>query len=308
VKKAALAVGVLVFVFLLPITLMGALLIVASNQLSPSDKALEDIPSELINTYQAAAATCEGLQWTVLAAIHKLETGFVTGAVTSPKGAQGPMQFMPETFAAYGVDGDGDGVAKVNNVTDAVFSAANLLCANGAGHGGSLVAAIWNYNHSYAYVNEVLALASAYGVIEVPAGVAYAAPASLLNNPRIILTTSARADLEAGVVDGRLVALLQLLSARHDMFVTVFKTGHATYVEGTDRVSNHYFGRAADISLVDGVPVSSSSGPARRLIEMLSRLNGVLRPDEIGHPFPGIDFPGAFGDGDHLTHLHIGFD
>lgn len=61
-----------------------------------------------------------------------------------------------------------------------------------------LATAIWNYNHSQAYVNEVLTLASAYGVLTLPDGVAFAASADLLRNPRVILTPNARADLKAG--------------------------------------------------------------------------------------------------------------
>lgn len=113
----------------------------------------DEIPHELIGIYEAAAATCEGLDWTVLAAIHKVETGFGTGRATSSAGAQGPMQFMPSTFESYGVDGDGDHVARINDVEDAIFSAANLLCANGAGDPARLATAIWNYNHSQKYVN-----------------------------------------------------------------------------------------------------------------------------------------------------------
>src|SRR5688500_15671524 len=109
---------------------MGVLLAVAGEEIAPSERALKEIPAELIEVYRSAATTCPGLDWPVLAAIHKVETGFGTGRVTSSKGAEGPMQFMPATWAAYGVDGDGDGRAHVSNVVDAVFGAAALLCAN----------------------------------------------------------------------------------------------------------------------------------------------------------------------------------
>ncbi|MGH8940013.1 MAG: lytic transglycosylase domain-containing protein, partial [Actinomycetes bacterium] len=82
---------------------------------------------------------------------------------TSYAGAQGPMQFMPATFAAYGVDGDRDGDVDIQDPADAVFSAANYLCRNGAGRGpDALARAIWHYNHADWYVQLVLKLAGQY--------------------------------------------------------------------------------------------------------------------------------------------------
>ena len=113
--------------------------------------------------YHAAATTCPGLSWTVLAAIGQVETGHGRNTNTSSAGAQGPMQFLPSTFASYGVDGNKDGTVDIFNPADAIYSAANYLCANGAGQGGSALAnAIWHYNHAGWYVQLVLALASRY--------------------------------------------------------------------------------------------------------------------------------------------------
>ena len=121
------------------------------------------IPAGYLALYRAAAATCRGLPWTVLAAIGTVETGNGANTSTSSKGAMGPMQFLPSTFAAYAVDGDGDGVANIQDPADAIYSAARYLCAWGAGLGGqSLYAAIFAYNHADWYVREVIRLAIAY--------------------------------------------------------------------------------------------------------------------------------------------------
>jgi hypothetical protein len=121
------------------------------------------IPANYLRLYRAAAATCRGLPWTVLAAIGTVETGNGANTSTSSKGAMGPMQFLPSTFVAYAVDGDGDGVANIQNPADAIYSAARYLCAWGAGLGGqSLYAAIFAYNHADWYVRRVLQLAVAY--------------------------------------------------------------------------------------------------------------------------------------------------
>ena len=62
-----------------------------------------------------------------------METGGRDGAISSGygTGAQGPLQFMPGTWATYGVDGNGDGVSDINNAADAIHGAANYIAAHG---------------------------------------------------------------------------------------------------------------------------------------------------------------------------------
>ena len=121
-------------------------------------------PSPLyMSLYHQAALSCPGLSWTVLAAIGQVESGHGRNPSTSSAGAMGPMQFLPSTFAHYGVDGNHDGVLDIMDPYDAIFSAANYLCANGAGRGGdALYSAIWHYNHADWYVQMVLTLARQY--------------------------------------------------------------------------------------------------------------------------------------------------
>jgi soluble lytic murein transglycosylase-like protein len=103
-----------------------------------------------------AAAGCPGLPAAVLVAIAQVESRLGLLTSTSPAGAEGPMQFLPATWAHYGADGDGDGTADVMNPVDAVHGAARLLCANGGADPDRLASAVWNYNHSDAYVGHVL--------------------------------------------------------------------------------------------------------------------------------------------------------
>jgi hypothetical protein len=306
VRRPVVAI-VLCLILVLPITFMGALIAIAGEDVSPSEKVLEEMPPDLLPVYRAAAATCDGLEWTVLAAIHKVETGFGRGHAISSAGAKGLMQFMPATWTSYGSDGSGDGVADINNVEDAIYSAAALLCANGAGPPPRLAAAIWSYNHSDSYVVEVLDLATWYGVAELGSMDANGAPSDLLKNPRITLTSNARADLEAGVVDSRLVALLDAISRRYTIGVTVFKSGHSTRTR-SGSISNHYYGRGVDIFYVNGAPVSVSNEAARSLISGIALLDVRVRPSEVGHPFESSEFPGGFTDDDHGDHIHLGFD
>jgi hypothetical protein len=128
-----------------------------------SDFARSTIPATYLSLYRHAAVTCPGLPWTVLAGIGAVETGHGANVHRSTKGAIGPMQFLPSTFAAYAVDGDGDGMADIHNPSDAVYSAARYLCLWGAGRGGqALYDAIFAYNHADWYVREVVAYANAY--------------------------------------------------------------------------------------------------------------------------------------------------
>jgi cell wall-associated NlpC family hydrolase len=113
----------------------------------------------LRSIWQAAGNTY-GIPWEVLAAINKVETDFGRNLGPSSAGAIGWMQFMPSTWARWGIDANGDGVADPDNPTDAIFSAAHYL----AGCGGqfNISAAVYCYNHATWYVNEVLGLAAVY--------------------------------------------------------------------------------------------------------------------------------------------------
>lgn len=64
-------------------------------------------------------------------------------------------------YGGYGVDGNGDGIADPWNLEDAIFSAANYL-ANYGGADGDLKRAIYAYNHSEKYVEDVLYYVNLY--------------------------------------------------------------------------------------------------------------------------------------------------
>ena len=128
------------------------------------------IPRQVLALDEAAAATCPGLSWSVLAAIGAIESGNGTSTLRGVRsganfaGAEGPMQFEPATFAEYAEPAPPGGTVPPSpyDLTDAVFAAARLLCANGAAGGADLPGALFAYNHSETYVEDVLALAASY--------------------------------------------------------------------------------------------------------------------------------------------------
>ncbi|SDW28786.1 Transglycosylase SLT domain-containing protein [Marinococcus luteus] len=152
---------------------------------SQEDFAENEVPKEYISVYKQAGEDYD-IPWTLLAAVHRVETVFSTmETLESPVGAIGHMQFMPCTFVGwnypgcggngstdipereltdpetineyggYGVDADGDGRADPYALEDAVYSAANFLASNGAA-GGEVRPAIYQYNQADWYVDDIL--------------------------------------------------------------------------------------------------------------------------------------------------------
>lgn len=100
---------------------------------------------ELMGYYRAAEAEF-GVHWSYLASINLIETRMGRIRGVSSANAQGPMQFIPSTWAAYG---EGD----INSDKDSIRAAARYLAASG--YHTNLDLAIWRYNHSYKYVRAV---------------------------------------------------------------------------------------------------------------------------------------------------------
>jgi hypothetical protein len=105
---------------------------------------------ELLRYYREAQRRF-GVSWQVLAAVNLVESAFGRMRNTSTAGAQGPMQFIPSTWAAYGMGGE------IRDPHDAILGAANYLHANGAPRDNRT--ALYHYNPSRLYVDVVLAYA-----------------------------------------------------------------------------------------------------------------------------------------------------
>lgn len=139
---------------------------------APSATAIADIPADYLVLYRQAATTCPGLDWSVPAAIGKIETDH--GRSTLPgvrsganyAGARGPMQFLSATFdqvvAKHPLPDSASRLVSPYNPQDAIYAAVALLCDSGARGGNDLRKAIFAYNHADWYVSKVLAQAQMY--------------------------------------------------------------------------------------------------------------------------------------------------
>jgi hypothetical protein len=137
----------------------------------PTRAATADIPLRMLRLYRQAADVCPGLAWTILAAIGTVESGNDTSDLAgvhsgaNSAGAEGPMQFEPQTFAVYDRPAPPGGVEPPSpyDPVDAVYAAARMLCADGARNALEIPAAIFAYDHSTSYVDQVITLAARYG-------------------------------------------------------------------------------------------------------------------------------------------------
>ncbi len=123
------------------------------------------VPAFLPPIYQAAAQAYDlgPAGPSILAAINEIESGFGQNLGPSSAGAEGWMQFMPSTWAMYGVDANSDGVKDPNEPHDAIFAAARYLRASGMPEDPE--GAVFSYNHADWYVAEVMARAACFSGI-----------------------------------------------------------------------------------------------------------------------------------------------
>lgn len=350
--KKALVVGGVLAALALGLPVVAVVAMTAGPSHEPSAAALDDIPREYLVFYrEAVAERCRTLPWSVLAGVGKVESdhGRLGGGTLIPDGsaipsivgprldgraglrriedtdggrydgdvefdrAAGPMQFLPLTWAAVGLDASGDGIADPHDARDAIHAVAAYLCEHGAGSPSNVRDALLAYNRSPDYVDRVLNHAARYA-----SRLGDFTPADpelivlVLNNSRLDIHPAGRNDIAAGRIDPRVLTILQLASVEHTLSVSSLRSGHSRCVSGVDypgcRVSHHWHGRAVDIAVVDGSPVHGGNGAARDLVLWLADLPSPLRPDEVGMPWNELAYrDGLFADSSHSDHVHVGY-
>jgi len=132
----------------------------------------------------------------------------------------------------------------------------------------------------------------------------------VLTNPRIDTYQCGRRDIRAGIVDRRVLATLEFLSASGlKPTVTSLRCGHG-YLTAGGNVSQHSSGNAVDVAKVNGIPILGHQGEGsvtELAIRRLLTLQGTMKPDQIISlmTFEGADNTLALAD--HNDHIHIGF-
>ena len=114
---------------------------------------LQSEPVTALLSYYRSAGAQLGIDWTYLGAINYVETDFGRNNGPSAAGAQGPMQFLPSTWAQVGGGGD------IMNARDAIYGAARFLRESGAPE--SYQRAVFAYNNDQNYVDAVAGFAAA---------------------------------------------------------------------------------------------------------------------------------------------------
>ena len=132
----------------------------------------------------------------------------------------------------------------------------------------------------------------------------------VLANPDIEIYPCGRRDIQAGIVDRRVLATLEFLAANNlKPTVSSIRCGHRFYTE-TGNVSQHSSGNGVDIAKINGQSILGSQGPgsiADVAVRRLLTLQGTMAPAQVISlmSYPGA--PTALAMTDHADHIHVGF-
>ena len=119
----------------------------------PAWRIIAPEPAENLLAYYRKAELATGIEWEVLAAVNLVETGMGRIDGISVANAQGPMQFLPTTWAEAGI-----GHGNIRDPHDAIQAAARYLVRRGGLR--DIRQGLWGYNNSDYYGRAVLLYAS----------------------------------------------------------------------------------------------------------------------------------------------------
>ena len=270
------------------------------------------IPAAYLDAFESAAGRYDlgkrGV-W-ALAAVARLESNFGRGMSKAELRRRGPLGLDGSEWRRFTVDGDGDGRIRHADPDDSAATLARLIWSR-----GDLRAGLFTHNQAEWYVEAVLTEAA---TLEGRCKVSKVDWSLALPNVVIapirwenlsITNQVAQEDLENGMVDPRVVGLIGAITQRHQITISSLRSDHSVYTV-SGGVSNHYYGRAMDIAVVDGVSCTdvSPSAPCAQLAITLSQLPAPAMPTELIYCFD-VDGPGpAFARSDHCDHIHAGYD
>jgi len=277
-----------------------------------SDRRVLEIPNYYMRGFEDAASRYELGQrgiW-VLAAVARLESDYGRGMTARQLRETGPMGLSREEWKEYGVDGDGDGYVERDEPWDGIATFARMLWSH-----PTLEAGLFDHNHASWYVQAAIEdagrIAGDCDTSKTEWNIAYPVPTNSteINWDNLqILNTSAKNDIQNGLIDRRIVNLLAILTQKYSILLSSLRSDHSM-LTASGNVSNHYGGRAMDIAAVNGVPCTdqSATSPCTEVIKILASLPDGVKPTELIYGWD-VDGPGpAFAMSDHTDHIHAGF-
>jgi hypothetical protein len=119
----------------------------------PAWRIIQPEPADKLLSYYQKAEAATGIEWEVLAAVNLVETGMGRIDGVSVANAQGPMQFLPTTWAEAGI-----GAGDIRDPHDAIQAAARYLVRRGGLQ--DIRRGLWGYNNSDYYGRAVMLYAS----------------------------------------------------------------------------------------------------------------------------------------------------
>ncbi|MEK6277970.1 MAG: lytic murein transglycosylase [Actinomycetota bacterium] len=279
---------------------------------SPADDAREEIPERYLQAFERAAARFELDEQGVwaMAAVARLESNYGRGMTRDELRTRGPLGLDADEWRRFAMDGNRDGRIRHADIEDSAATLARELWSRGGVRPG-----LFLHNQASWYVQEASDEAerisghcrkrtSEWSVLLPQAS---SAPVKWANVQ--LSNDLERRDIATGALDPRIMGLIGAISRDHTVTISALRSDHdMNTVDGN--ISNHYFGRAMDISAVDGVPCTDTlpDAPCAVLGRTLTLLPAPSHPTELIYCFD-LDGPGpAFARADHCDHLHIGYD
>ncbi len=130
----------------------------------------------------------------------------------------------------------------------------------------------------------------------------------VLADPRLSIYQCGRDDIRTGQIDRRILAAMEYLADNgFRLTITALKCGHSM-MTSSGYVSEHYYGDAMDIAVVNGIPIVGNQGPGtitEAVIKTLLRLQGTMQPHQV-ISLMNLGGP-SFALPDHYDHIHVGY-
>lgn len=259
--------------------------------------------------FDASKAT--GTDWATLASVTWLDSRWGDPSAGSFAG----RRLTPAAWAAYGTDGDGDGTVDQASHADQVWTVATYL-SEARGNEGAALRAYFAGTNQLALTRRAGFLSDYFDALGRDAivdglndpAVRTALQERILADEHVEIYDGGRSDIQAGLVDPRVLVTLEFLANRFDtVTVSALISGHGVYTSGGN-VSLHSYGQAVDIAALDGESIvghQQRGGRTYQAVKQMLLLPESMQPAELISLW---DMGGAsFALGDHDDHIHVGF-